>query len=141
MTLRSPDPTDKPDVTLNFLERQEDVLRSAQWGAAGASHPGRTRVRSLPAGRVGSGPGVQTEAALIDFIHQTVATTYHTAGTCKMGSDSEAVVDHELRVRGLEGLRVIDASIMPTVVAAPTNAASIMIGGKGRGAHPLYINC
>jgi choline dehydrogenase len=133
VTLKSPHPTDKPNVRLNFLEKQEDVLRLLS-GVRLARH-----ILAAPAfvpyhlEELAPEPGVQTEAAIIDFIHRTVATTYHTAGTCKMGNDPEAVVDNELRVHGLEGLRVIDASIMPTVVAAPTNAASIMIGEMGAG--------
>ncbi len=77
------------------------------------------------------GPDTQSDDEIVDFIQRTVATTYHAAGTCKMGVDADAVVDEKLRVRGLEALRVVDASIMPTVVAAPTNAASIMIGERG----------
>jgi len=56
---------------------------------------------------------------------------FHPVGTCRMGSDATAVVDPELRVRGVEGLRVIDASVMPTVTSANSNAASLMIGEKG----------
>jgi choline dehydrogenase len=78
-------------------------------------------------------PGRQaaTDADLLDFARTHGGTVYHCVGTCRMGSDAGAVVDPELRVRGLEGLRVIDASVMPTVTSANTNAASIMIGEKG----------
>ena len=131
VALKSADPREKPKVTLNFLEKQEDVLSllsgvrlARQILAAPAFGP-----YSLQ--ELAPGPGVQSEAALTAFIHESVATTYHAAGSCKMGSDPEAVVDSKLRVHGLAGIRVIDASIMPTVVAAPTNAASIMIGEMG----------
>jgi choline dehydrogenase len=59
------------------------------------------------------------------------STVYHLVGTCRMGSDARAVVDPRLRVRGLDGLRIIDASVMPTIPSANTNAAALMIGEKG----------
>ena len=65
-----------------------------------------------------------------DWIRNNAETTYHPVGTCKMGSDPMAVVDRELRVHGIEGLRVADASIMPTLTSGNTNAPSIMIGEK-----------
>ncbi len=77
------------------------------------------------------GDKIQTDAEWLDFARQNGQTTYHVIGTCKMGQDPMAVVDDRLRVRGIEGLRVIDASIMPTVPSGNTNAAVIMIAEKG----------
>ena len=77
------------------------------------------------------GPGVATQEALTDYIRKQGTTIYHIVGTCKMGEDPTAVVDSRLRVRGLSGLRVIDASIMPAVTTANTNAPTIMIAEKG----------
>jgi choline dehydrogenase len=76
------------------------------------------------------GATVQTDEQLLDFARQRGGTVYHPTSTCKMGSDPMAVVDPELRVHGVEGLRVADASIMPTVVSGNTNAATIMIGER-----------
>jgi choline dehydrogenase len=76
------------------------------------------------------GSTVQTDEQLLDFARQRGGTVYHPTSTCKMGSDPMAVVDPELRVHGVGGLRVADASIMPTVVSGNTNAAAIMIGER-----------
>jgi choline dehydrogenase len=76
------------------------------------------------------GPGNTTDAGILDWVRQAAETTYHPVGTCKMGADPMAVVDARLRVHGIGGLRVADASIMPTLTSGNTNAPSIMIGEK-----------
>jgi choline dehydrogenase len=78
----------------------------------------------LPDGSVRGGEG------LTRFIRQQTQTLYHPTSTCRMGTDEEAVVDDTLRVRGLEGIRVADASIMPSVVNGNTHAATVMIGER-----------
>ena len=77
------------------------------------------------------GAGVRSEEDIKAYIRQWSKTDYHPVGTCKMGDDELAVVDTDLRVHGLEGLRVIDASIMPTLISGNTSAPSVMIGEKG----------
>ena len=77
------------------------------------------------------GATMRQRCGLARFARETGTTVYHPTSTCRMGSDPNAVVDERLRVRGFEGLRVIDASIMPTVVSGNTNAAAVMIGEKG----------
>jgi choline dehydrogenase len=76
------------------------------------------------------GSAVRSESEIGAFVRAAVDTIYHAAGTCRMGADAGAVVDASLHVRGVEGLRVADASIMPDVVNATTHAACVMIGEK-----------
>jgi choline dehydrogenase len=88
-------------------------------------------LRELVVRETRPGPEVRTEQQIVDYIRQTTATTWHVVGTCKMGSDDMAVVDSELRVRGIDGLRVIDSSVFPTVPSSNTNAPTIALGEKG----------
>ena len=72
----------------------------------------------------------QSDEALVARIRRRADTIYHPAGTCRMGNDSRAVVDPDLRVRGIEGLSVVDASVMPTLIGGNTNAPTVMIAEK-----------
>ena len=79
---------------------------------------------------LGPGTALQTDDEIIDWVRRVAETTYHPVGTCRMGSDPLAVVDARLRVHGIAGLRVADASITPTLTSGNTNAPSIMIGER-----------
>jgi choline dehydrogenase len=130
VTLRSANPLDAPLIDPNYLA-EEDDLRVLVEGVKLAR-----RLLRAPAFDVYRGeeytPGkeVQTDAEIAAYVRGNVQNIYHLAGTCKMGHGPSAVVDHELRVHGIQGLRVADASIMPVIVNANTNAPSIMIGEK-----------
>jgi choline dehydrogenase len=76
------------------------------------------------------GPSVETDQDLLEHAKRTGSTTFHQTSTCMMGTHDRSVVSPELRVRGVEGLRVVDASVMPTVISGNTNAATIMIAEK-----------
>ena len=76
------------------------------------------------------GPEVQTDKDIEEFIRANAETIYHPVGTCKMGNDEFSVVDDKLRVRGVENLSVVDASVMPTLIGGNTNAPTIMIADK-----------
>ncbi len=130
--LASADPAAKPLLHPAFLEDRRDVQVLAD-----AMRQAR-RIAQMPAlarlsgDELVPGPAIADEAAMETFIRERVATTYHPAGTCKMGpaADPLAVVDAQLRVHGVEGLRVADASIMPNLVGGNTAAPSMMIGER-----------
>lgn len=131
LTLRSSDPSVPPAIDPAFLSDPYDweiSMEGFRWGremlATKAYQPYIKR-EHLP------GAQVRTDAEIRDYIKQWAKTDYHPVGSCKMGSDDLAVVDQQLRVRGVEGLRIVDASIMPTLISGNTQAPSIMIGEKG----------
>ena len=86
------------------------------------------RVRSR---EIEPGPDIRADDELLDYIRATASTVYHPCSTCRMGVDDGAVVDQRLTVRGVEGLRVVDCAIMPSMLSGNLNAAAIMIGEKG----------
>ncbi|HVQ06187.1 MAG TPA: choline dehydrogenase [Burkholderiaceae bacterium] len=130
VTLASADPLAAPLIDPNFLAERDDVdrlvrgfklMRSILRQPALAGYTGRELDASARA---------QTDAQIEDFIRNFGDTIYHPVGTCRMGSGPLDVVDAQLRVRGLHGLRVVDASIMPRIVSGNTNAPTIMIAEK-----------
>jgi choline dehydrogenase len=129
--IKSADPEAAPAITLNYLATEED----RRVAAAGLRFTRRIMAakalarfqpeETLP------GPALQTETELQRAAGQLGTTIFHPVGTCRMGGDALAVVDDRLRVHGISGLRVIDASVMPRIVSGNTNAPTVMIAEQG----------
>jgi choline dehydrogenase len=123
-------PNTQPAIRFNFMTAQLDrevTLEAMRITRRIMTAPS---MRGIAADEIAPGADIQSNDELLDWIKRNAETTYHPVGTCKMGSDPMAVVDDQLRVHGMEGLRVADASIMPTLTSGNTNAPSIMIGEK-----------
>jgi choline dehydrogenase len=128
---KTPDPHDQPAINPRYLAEETDrraIVGGLRFLRRLFAAPALARYmvgEKLP------GPGVQSDDELLDYARQNGATVYHASCSCMMGNHAMAVVDSELRVHGLEGLRVIDASVMPAVSSTNTNAPTIMIAEKG----------
>jgi len=127
--LQSNDPNAPPRIDPNILGHDDDVETLLT-----GYRMTREIIQQAPMARYGlkdmHSEGIYGDEKLIELLRQRTDTIYHPVGTCKMGNDEQAVVDSQLRVHGIEGLRVVDASIMPTLVGGNTNAASIMIAER-----------
>jgi len=130
ITLRSADPADKPKIKANYLQSEFDIRTmidgirlTREIIAQQAFDPYRGK-------ELAPGPTMTDDGELTRWLRATAMTTFHPVGTAKMGNDPMAVVDAHLKVHGIEGLRVADASIMPVISSGNTNAPSIMIGEK-----------
>ena len=128
--IRSSNPEEPPAIVANYLSDQRDRRTSIAALRLARRIADQPALKALIVREVRPGPDAQSDEALLAHIAKLGATSYHPVGTCKMGTDAMAVVDTELRVRGIAGLRVADASIMPTMVSSNTNAPSFMIGER-----------
>jgi choline dehydrogenase len=128
--ITSADPFAPPAINYNFLATANDrrtavaAVKKAREVAAAAP------IRDVIAEEVAPGLQVQSDEDIIDFIRKNGATTFHPVGTCKMGEDAMSVVDARLLVRGIAGLRIADASIMPMIISGNTSIPCMMIGEK-----------
>jgi choline dehydrogenase len=128
--LRTANPTDSPKIQANYLQRESDRRRLLEGLSIARELAQQESMKAISDGEIYPGGDVKTERQQLDYLRWHVGTTHHHVGTCKMGHDSMSVVNSRLKVHGVEGLRVADASIMPSVVNGNTNAACIMIGEK-----------
>jgi len=129
--IRSAEAADPPVIRPNFLSDSIDrdcTVAGMQIARKIVESPVMDPYRAF---EMTPGPEVESYEEWLDFARGNGQTTYHVVGTCKMGQDPMAVVDNELRVHGIEGLRVVDASVMPNVTSGNTNAPTIMIAEKG----------
>ncbi|MFO1363874.1 MAG: GMC family oxidoreductase N-terminal domain-containing protein [Burkholderiales bacterium] len=129
--IRSPDPLAAPALKPDYLATEYDrriMVAGAKFVRRLAATPS---LAPYVLAEHQPGPTVRSDDEILDAVRNFGTSGYHPCGTCRIGADATAVVDPRLRVRGVDGLRVIDASVMPTVVSGNTNAATVMIGEKG----------
>jgi choline dehydrogenase len=130
LTLRSPDVADKPVIRANYLTAPSDIrimLESAKLGrriAATNPFAGLIEREEFP------GPKTDADDEMLEYIRGNGTTVYHPCGTNRMGTDSRSVVDSELRVRGVQGLRVVDASVFPLVPSSNIHPAVLMLAER-----------
>ena len=130
VTLRSADAGDAPLIRPNYLAARSDVDTLIAGARAARRVVASDAFAAYRGAEVWPGANVVADGDLAQFVREKSETLYHPVGTCKMGADPMAVVDQDLRVRGLQGLRVADASIMPTIIGGHTHAPAVMIGEK-----------
>jgi len=128
--LRSPDPRRAPAIHANYLSAPFDVEMMLECIRCSREILAQPAFRPFRAHEIHPGNDITDRDGLLGFIRSKAESIYHPVGTCRMGSDDDAVVDPELRVRGIERLRVIDASVMPKLIGGNTNAPTIMIAEK-----------
>ncbi len=132
LALRSADPAEKIAIHANYLGDADGfdlrmLLEAVRLSRAILSQPAFEKYRG---DEIFPGANTTDEAALTGFIRRKAESIYHPIGTCRMGNDAAAVVDSELRVRGIDGLRVVDASVMPVLPGGNTNAPTVMIAER-----------
>jgi choline dehydrogenase len=128
--LRSRDPIEAPAIHPNYLSTESDrivAIESVRLTRKIMAQPAMARFSPV---EFRPGPSIQGDADIIRAVGDISTTIFHSAGTVAMGTGPEGVVDHQLRVHGVDRLRVADASIMPSITSGNTNAPSIMIGEK-----------
>jgi len=126
----SPDPQVHPQISPNYLSTEGDREVAVAGVKVARRIMNSPAIRSCIVEEYVPGARYQSDEELLDAVRKHSQTIYHPTSTCRMGQDDAAVVDERLRVRGMQGLRVADASIMPEITSGNTNAPAIMIGEK-----------
>ncbi|MGH8259199.1 MAG: GMC family oxidoreductase, partial [Steroidobacteraceae bacterium] len=130
VSLASPDPRTPPLIDPNLLGVPEDIEPLTRGLALARRIAGAPSFARYRATEVAPGPGAASEQGLADYVRRTATTVHHPVSSCRMGVGPDSVVDPQLRVRGIEGLRVADASVFPSVVGGNSNATVVMIAEK-----------
>jgi choline dehydrogenase-like flavoprotein len=128
--LRSADPSDAPLIDPNYWQEPEDLKRGIMGMRIARDILRQPALQPFLAGERIPGPAINTDKELFEHLCLNAKTQHHPVGTCKMGTDGMAVVAPDLKVHGIDGLRVCDSSIMPQINSSNTNAPSIMIGER-----------
>lgn len=128
--IRNSDPKAYPAITANYLDTEHDRIKTVEAIRKTRAIFNAASMDKYRSHEILPGEKIASDDAILDYARETGNSVYHPVGTCKMGKDRKAVVDDQLRVKGVEGLRVADASIMPTILSGNTNAACVMIAEK-----------
>jgi choline dehydrogenase len=130
LRIKSADPAAPPEIRINYLATETDRTAFVEGIKILRRILAARALKPYVVGEVEPGPKVTSDEDILNFCRQRGSTVYHPTSTCRMGNDPLAVVDQRLRVRGIEGLRVVDASVMPDLMSGNTNAPTIMIAEK-----------
>ena len=130
LRIKSADPAVPPEIRINYLATETDRTAFIEGFKILRKILAAPALKPYAVDEILPGPGVTSDEDILAFCRQTGSTVYHPTSTCRMGNDPLAVVDQRLRVRGIEGLRVVDASVMPDLMSGNTNAPTIMIAEK-----------
>jgi choline dehydrogenase len=130
LKIRSADPSAPPEIRINYLATETDRAAFIDGLKILRNILAQPAMKAFCVDEVYPGAKVVSDADLLEFCRNTGSTVYHPVSTCRMGNDPLAVTDQRLRVRGIEGLRVVDASVMPDLMSGNTNAPTIMIAEK-----------
>ena len=131
LRIKSADPSVAPEIRINYLATETDRLAFVEGFKILRTILGAPALKPYVVEELEPGPKVASDEDILSFCRQRGSTVYHPTSTCRMGNDPLAVVDQRLRLRGMDGLRVVDASIMPDLMSGNTNAPTIMIAEKG----------